>query len=510
LYQSGVLQISLRNLNGPELKNLISRQSLLKLLDSHFATYLDDDTYEVSHLEPVDLITSNRLDLAIKILYLQMKNFDGVTFAKEIYSDHIKAFSLGSFCEPGNDEKIGIQKFFADFDRCFQSIEKDGIDESISVIPLSAGGSIANGSHRVASAYVSCKTVPVVSLPVPDDRYDADFFLERGMSQQSVEIAVTKFIEYASNCYVAMIWPSASGRESEIQNIIPNVVYSSSISLNHIGAHNLISQIYYGEPWLGQRKDNYPGARNKLVECFSTSDPLRVIAFQAGSLEQVQSIKARIREVFAIGKHSIHISDTKDEAIRIARLLFNRNSIHFLNSSNPNKYSSSIERIECFKRFLDKNNVSANRVVVDSSHILSLYGLRESKDIDFLAMDDCTEFHDDLIQDHSDEIYFHQESKGELIFNGKFHFHYEDLKFISFDQLYRMKKNRSEEKDKNDLIMMDALIENSPIKNYLGRLKQRFYYLKAKLKMQLIAVLRTVGLYRVARYFYRLVKNQDR
>lgn len=490
------------------MKNQIDRQSLVHLLDSHFADYLENESYEVIKLDPVKLITGNRLDLAIKILYLKMKSLESVSFSKELYIEHIKAFSLGSFREPGNDEKIGIQKYLDDFDQCFQSIGERGMDASLSLVPLSQGGSIANGSHRVASAYVSGRQVRAVQLPVPDDKYDAEFFLERGMNQDAVEIAVTEFIQCAENCYLAMIWPSAKGQKNEILNTIPGVIYSKDVSLNHNGAHNLISQIYYGEPWLGAREDNYPGARNKLVECFKTAGPMRAIAFQAASLQQVQSIKADIRAAFAIGKHSIHISDSKDEAVRIARILFNRNSIHFLNHSNPNKFSSTTDAIERFKIFLEQNGMNSDRVVIDSSLVLSLYGLREARDIDYLALDDVVENQDDLIQDHSDEISFHRQDKAELICNSKNYFYFEDLKFICFDQLYRMKNNRSETKDKNDLIMMDALIEDDPIKRALGTLKQKYFFQRAKLKMQTIAVLKAMGLYKGVRWIYRLVKKQ--
>ena len=51
-------------------------------------------------------------------------------------------------------------------------------------------------------------------------------------------------------------------------------------------------------------------------------------------------IKDKIREVFNVGKHSVHITDTKEEAIRTARVVFNDNSIHFLNYAKPNKYIS--------------------------------------------------------------------------------------------------------------------------------------------------------------------------
>ena len=40
-----------------------------------------------------------------------------------------------------------------------------------------------------------------------------------------------------------------------------------------------------------------------------------------------------IRNIFNEGNHSVHINDTKEETIRLAKCLLNKNSVHFLNNS---------------------------------------------------------------------------------------------------------------------------------------------------------------------------------
>jgi hypothetical protein len=225
----------------------------------------------------------------------------------------------------------------------------------------------------------------------------------------------------------------------------------------------------------------------------------------------VLQIKEEVRKVFAIGKHSIHISDTREEALRVGRILFNRNSVHFLNYGKPNKFPDSIEKINRFKDFLAVNDMAVDSTLVDSGLVLSLYGLRRSMDIDYLATDANIVSPDDSIEDHGTELGYHGHSVNELIFNNRFYFYYEDLKFVAFDQIYLMKENRGEAKDVNDLTMMSALIENNSIKNYLGLLRQKIYYANAKLKLQLIRVLRLTGLHRLARLVYRFVtRKQDR
>ena len=48
-----------------------------------------------------NLLNSSRFDLAFKLLYLDLY-IKCPDLAENIYKDHIRAFSLGKFIEPGN------------------------------------------------------------------------------------------------------------------------------------------------------------------------------------------------------------------------------------------------------------------------------------------------------------------------------------------------------------------------------------------------------------------------
>lgn len=490
------------------MKKNILKKDLSVLLDPHFKSDMTLEEYEIRWLEPTELLTWSRLDLAIKILYLECKKYGPTFYAAELYSEHIKAFSMGSYSEPGNRNKNSLQKYLDDFEVISTSIASAGLDDTVSVIPLSESGSIANGAHRVAASYVAERTVPVVQLACPNHEYDARFFIQRGMSQSDVEIAVTKFIELASNCYVALVWPSAEGKDNDLESLFPNILYNKNVELNHTGAHNLLSQVYYDESWLGERAENFPGVQNKLVECFKTFKDLRVIAFQADNLQQVLLLKEKIRTLYSIGKHSVHITDTQPEAIRVARILFNDNSIHFLNHGQPNKYFSTHEKLERFKQFVALKNLNVEKVVLDSSVILSLYGLRECNDIDYLLVEGGDgDIVDETIQNHIDDLKFHGQDLESLVLNPSFYFYYDDMKFVAFSQLLSMKKNRSEEKDLNDVEMMTALLQKNRLRHVIATVKQKYYFLRVKLKLNAMLILRHVGLYNLARMIYRKLKQ---
>ena len=486
---------------------IISKSELSILIDKHFHINLKDENYTLHRMEAIDLLTSNRLDLAFKLLYLEMKNKD-VTFAKEFYIEHIKAFTLGEFTEPGNDEKNSIEKFLEIFHNTFEGIKNDGFNSSKSLIPLSKNGSIANGAHRVASTIFLEKQVEVVALNGYDHLYNYDFFYKRNIASSTLDTVVTKFVEYASNVYIAFIWPTAIGKDSEIEAIIPNIVYRKEIKLNVNGAHNLLSQLYYGENWLGSMEDDFKGTRGKLVECFKTFDPIRVIAFQAENLDEVLQIKENIRNIFKVGKHAVHITDTKEEAIQTARMVFNDNALHFLNHAKPNKYASTHKKIDDFKLFIKENDLDSNDLLLDSSIVLSAYGLREASDTDYFCSDNSKiKLNFDDISMHDEVLECYGEKKNEMIYNQKFYFYFNDVKFISFSQLYKMKTKRDEEKDRNDCKMMEALMEDDRWKIFISQFRQNMYYRQIKFRQYALSLLQKLGLFEVARTLYRKVKG---
>ena len=488
---------------------MISKEKLLTLIDTHFHGDLEEDSYDTKQVYAQKLLTHNRLDLAFKLLYLEMKD-ENVEFATDIYVEHIRAFSLGKFTEPGNETKGSIELFIEAFNKTFEDIKLNGFNNSKSLVPLSINGTIANGAHRVASAIFLNKDVECIELDSYEHIYDYKFFYSRNISTEILDIVATKFVEYTDNTYIAFIWPRANSTDEQIEEVIPNIVYIKEFTLNSNGAHNLLSQIYYGEEWLGNVENNFAGAKGKLVECFTSFSPVKVVAFQAKSLDEVLKIKENIRELFNVGKHSVHITDTKEEAIRTAEVIFNDNGIHFLNYAKPNRYISTHSKIDAFKSFMNKNNIRSRDILLDSSIVLSVYGLREAKDTDFLCLNNINiDTKLDEINTHDEELKYYAKSKQELILNPKNYFYFNDLKFLSFPKLYNMKENRAEIKDKNDLQLMEALVENNYLKGIISKIRQNIFYGKILLKQRAVIFLQKLGIFEIARKIYRKIKEYN-
>ncbi|MUK92241.1 hypothetical protein GNP80_07295 [Aliivibrio fischeri] len=479
----------------------------MSCIEPHFYKFLKETDYKIERTSAVNLLTANRFDLAFKLLYLDGKT-NGVEYLKEVYDDHIRAFSFGSFTEPGNMEKNSKESFRKAYDEIYENIKKNGFNPTKSIIPLTSSRSIVNGAHRLASCIHLNIDVNYVDISIDEQCYNYKFFYSRNVPQIMLDIAARKFIEISNNTYIACVWPSANGKDSDLERTIPNIVYRKDVQLNANGAHNLLSQVYSGEEWLGSIENNFKGIKGKLVECFKNFNAVRFVAFQASNLDEVLVIKENIRKLFNIGKHSIHITDTKEEAIELASLVFSDNGIHFLNSGKVNKYIDTHNKITYFKKYIRKNNVNLSDVILDSSMTLALYGLRKAKDIDYLSIKKIQESRCyPNIENHDSELVYHNVKKVDLVFNPNYFFIFNGVKFVSFNQVFNMKKTRGEMKDLNDINIMVSVIENNVFKEKVAKYKQRYFYTTLKIKKTLIKIMKKVHIYTFIYFIYKIIKK---
>lgn len=480
-----------------------TKDELEMMIESHMHAFLQHEKYAVESVSPLSLFTHNRFDLAVKLLYLHNRKYNDA-FSRRIYDEHIRSISHGTFKEAGNDQKNSLDSFVDTFNELYLSIKDSGFDEKKSLIPLSKNGTIINGAHRVACAIALNTQVKCVKVDTVDHFYDYKFFLDRGLNQGMLDAAATKFIETGTNVYIAIIWPAAKGDLLAVESLIPNIIYKKQAYLSANGGANLISIVYQGCNWLGKSAQGFPGVGAKLVECFSGPNPVTAIAFQAPTLTAVQEIKDEIRNVFGIGKHSVHINDTNEEAITTARMLFNDNAIHFLNYANPSKFQSTFDKINTFKDFVKTNEITSTPFVLDAGIVLSLYGLREADDIDYLYVGENSitpEWKN--VNHHKDSLQYHEVSETELVMDPANYFYFDDIKFVAFSQLYRLKSNRMQAKDKNDLFMMRGMVENNKFLARLGMAKQKLTFARIRLYHKAIDILRATGLYKIVRWVYR-------
>ncbi len=488
-------------------KKRIKVEEIGRLLEPFICEQLNENDYEVESLPAYRLLTWNRLIVAFDLFYLSMVN-KNKALAEKVYFERVRATSLGSFAEFGREEdKNGINSYLGEFALTFNNIRDNGFDENKSLVPLAEDGSILNGSHRTACAIFLNKNVSCLYTKKNRAVDDYQAFFMRKVPPYILDLVVNTFIQHSNNTYVAFLWPSGVGLKKEARSEFSNIVYEKDIKFTPKGAFNLLVELYKHMEWVGSADKGFLGVRQKMLECFPSFEPVKVIVFQSNSLAEVQQIKEKVRTLYNIGYSSIHITDTKKEAIETGRLIFNENGLHLLNYGDPYKYFNEFRELDKFKKFLSRNRLDVSSVLVDGSFTLSLYGLRKSQDIDYLASDDVVVDENDLYEMHDDQLIFHDVSKSDLLTDPAYYFYFNDLKFISFAQLYRMKLNRGEKKDRNDCHIMESLLVDDRFRKFSARAKQHLFYFKIKAihtsRRLLMVLLKQVGLYSTARWLYR-------
>lgn len=446
----------------------------------------------------------NRLDVVIKRMYLEAAFELDSRFGREIYEAHIRAFSLGDMSEPGNARKTELGHFEAQFEALCRDFAAGGFDAGTSLVPLAADGTILNGAHRTACAMFRGQPVTAVETGLEPVCYDYRFFRSRGLEDAYLEAAVQRYVEISPDAKVALLWPAAPAADDRVEAVIGPLVYKKPVRLGMNGAHNLMSQVYANEPWLGAAAENYPGIDRKMVPCFSGSRPLRVLVFDAPPGRDLVAMKDRIRSLFDLGKHSIHITDTHEEAVDLAHLLLNPNSVHFLEHARPTRFAEARDMAEAFRAHLAEHGIPAGMAAVDSGMVLGAYGIRAPNDVDFLSARPLPD--SGLFEWHAPKHY--GLAIGDLLQDPARHFHYWGLKFISLDLVAQMKQRRNAGRDMEDLQAILPLLEGQEKGRRLRAMRYRLRFAYSRLRRLGIRLLDRVGLKEPVRRLYRATRRR--
>jgi len=443
-------------------------------------------------LKPEQLLACCRFDVSIKYLYLKYKYLGiNLNWPKQMYTEHIRAFSNGTFEEGDFSKKDTIEKYLDTFEVIASSIKQSGFDEGKSILPLSNEKVIIDGAHRLAACLYYKSPVTCLLFEEESPRYDFHYFKSRGMKSEFLDITALEYTRLNKYAYILTIFPVASGRENDIDLIMGRygkVYYKKDIYFNENGALNFIRQLYYGEDWAGDFKKGFPGERYKASQCFRKNAPLKAYFFETDTLRKVQECKKEIRNLFDCGNDAAHATDQYDETVRIAEQLLNDNSIHFLNYSTYT-YSRKLEDLlSIYKKWISENLYDKDYFCIDASAVLNIYGIREAKDLDFLHFGyENLSTGNSMISSHASQQVYYKDSLEEIIFNPQNYFYYNGLKYVSVKQLIEMKARRSEIKDKRDVILIKRKLEKRltlkhVLFNTYYKILEEFQYFPANLK----------------------------
>lgn len=309
--------------------------------------------------DPRTLLVPQRFDLPIKLYYIDayVRKLR-MEFPTEVYCAHIHSITAFTNKEKGQKEKSSQNAFVDTFNKLIDSFLTEGYDSSRSIIPISREGIILDGAHRLACAIYFNIPLKVLRLnyvgvegEIKVPIYNFKYFQKYALSDEYLDIAARQYLKYTNkNVYLACLWPSIIDSEKRklaiklLSEEYP-VIYIKKTNLSYVAFDRLVSQIYMNDYWVGSVENNFKGSSGKSLLCYNKRGYECYVLFEGKSKEDTLQLKDRIRDIFKIGKHSIHISDNTDDSIFISNYVFNTTTLNVLEKAQLGKYSHSLKKI---------------------------------------------------------------------------------------------------------------------------------------------------------------------
>lgn len=418
-------------------------------------------------VSPNTLLLAHRFDLGAKVRYA--RNYlaaNHSAWLQDLYLRHIEVWN-GFFEE--YPPKRSSEDYLDTFHRLTDDVKAASGRGLNSAIPLSRDGSPVNGAHRLSAALACGREVPIVRTDIHSvhSNYDFAFFRQRFAQVEDGEdycdamaLGMLDIIPHSS---IAIRFAVDHGQEVQVAEKLSehaDIVYQRRIKLSPEGQVNLILELYDGESWCGTAENNYAGARGKAHSCFQESATADVYLLAHRSNTDTAIAKEAVRALFSRGKHSIHITDTTEEARRIGRALFSRTGIDFINQRSLERPMPRFDALFQSYRAAVEQTGRPDAFCIDGSAVMSALGLRDCADLDYLhAAGPLPTLPD--INTHNDHAHYYSVSINELLLDHRKHFFFRGIRFVAVAMLHNWKAARAETKDLADLRMLDELTSNA-------------------------------------------------
>jgi antitoxin (DNA-binding transcriptional repressor) of toxin-antitoxin stability system len=372
----------------------------------------------VTLINPTSLNLGARFDIIVKSVYARfflqslssgssMQAMPG--FVRNMYLRHIEVWNaFKEKCKfKGDADWIDATKpcvlknsgadFEASFSKTIKSINADGFDNTLGLIPVSQTMFNLNGAHRTAVALA----LNLVDMPVQMVKsantypWSWDFFMGKGFNSNYVDFAMLEFAINTPNSNVITFWPDASNDAVKIESAVPiirescsssGILYRKTVHLNKQGVASLVKHAYGDQPWLDNKI-------KQLTEAYNDNEKRPVTFFYvtnvSSDLNDMVACKDKLRKHFDLPriKNSVHIADFHEEATLMAEMTLNPNSVYFLNNHIGNSCEDVSKelanRVE--KKAINPGSfVHSQDIMIDSGGVMSYFGLRPRTDIDIL------------------------------------------------------------------------------------------------------------------------------
>ena len=433
------------------------------------------DVYEV---DPSELLSFNRLDLASKIRFAE-EYLDGNLShdAVEEYLQTIDAFTRGRFTEPGDPDKDSPDKFVESFKHTIDSIADEGFDPSESVVPVSADFAICDGAHRLAACTaVGCTLQVAVVQPEGGLRWNNAFFKRKMIDEGLIEKFSLKLSMHFDDWGCLLIWPSVSKESkteilSELNKRQGLSTFKYQFSFTRTGLIHLNLLCYRGDTWTSHPVLGYLPLRQRARRVRASGDVQTVYVIVLDvSQREVSELKTDLRESLVLPNESIHAPDTQHEAREFLKHLFNPHTRHLFN------YGSILDsRLYDEIAKLEELDLMDGSFIVDSSAVLDAYGIRKAADVDYIAHSRIRALESQLGWEFHGDVPYARRALAQDLQKLNEHIYLFGLKILSLESLHSYYRQVDDIKKSSDRNLMRPYIAKST-----GRktARQRLYHFK--------------------------------
>ena len=414
---------------------------------------------------PHALIGPKRADIMAKYIYAKHREW-GVTskFGRDMYFSHLKVWN--NCIEVSPPRKDGIDDFLSHFHTLLDSIKNDGYRTDRSIAKVDAEGHLREGAHRETACLLYGKPLFAEESYSLCPDWGFEYFKKLGLDEKYLDAMAIQYCELKPNTHVMIIYPSAVGYTQEVETIInlySKIIYKKSAFFTENGGLNVILHAYDNEPFVYDNGKISQNARNKAAACFPadlvSKNKARIYLLQSDNLNNMQTCKNKIRELFKLANHSVHVTDTHEQALMLAKAFFNKNSLHCLNHRNAVSFPNSEKYFDAYRNWMSSTQQNNEWFAVDTSAVLSIYGLRDCNDWDYLHFEDAAATTPIAgISGHNNELNYHIADRDTILFDPDYHFYYKGIKFCSLPVVRGMKASRSEPKDLKDIALIDEIM----------------------------------------------------
>lgn len=419
---------------------------------------------------------SSRFDLGIKYNYAKsLLNLGYVpTVYVQDYLEHINSFN--SFYEE-EPIKRSPDDFIKSFDSLIENLKENGYQESEDKIFVTATGELLNGAHRVSTLAALSREVNVHEVAEDADLYDFEYFQKKNLREDASDRGIIGALEIKSDTRLLIVYPVVPNQfEPEIEFQISKrgtLFFKKWIpaNFNLITNIKMINYYIHGDEkhldWVGSSSDKFSGIRRHAEKSMG-SGRIRFYLIKNISVEDFLHLKTDLRNAFGVENFSLHGTDSFEETQDVIHAVCHPES---LRCAKKNLTSSSFRLAGWLKEMtyaLSADTRVRTMFCIGGSGPLGAFGARQISDLDLLSEMPLEEFRQNsFVSFHDVRSVPYGSSVMEFLIDPGKHFYFLGFKFISVNELKKMKLNRKETKDFYDLHLLEEIIDSKTFWNGL-------------------------------------------